>query len=413
LKISTAAGTAIRRDDERVTLPSYRELQMSGVRRWGHLLRNCVRRRRPERRLLGRLAAVLALAGTMGALGGCGYDAVVHSWFDRSGGPEPPSSQKLPGHVYLLRGLIGDVYSLGVDQLADKINHRGLTTTVDAYTAYNTFADEIISKYKSGEERGPVLLAGHSLGGDSVITIAEKLKAAGIAVPVAFSLDPSRLSGNVPSNVELFINIYQSFNPIGGGEVSAAADFRGRLINVDLRQHNEVVHINLDKTAAIQDIVADKIAAVAADWARNAMGAPSRRVVRGPDVRPLNLKYVVPRDAQIVLWDSAIEITARPGDTPESLAAANGVPVWALAQINKIDQDRPIEPGRRLLVPRNQYADATLPAPPPPVSVRGPPVARNSQRLPPPPAAAPGATTASSAQSANSFTDRFRVESAH
>jgi len=282
---------------------------------------------------------------------------------------------------------------------------------VDAYTGYNAFADEIISKYKSGEERGPVLLAGHSLGGDSVIAIAEKLKAAGITVPIAFSLDPSRLAGNVPSNVELFINIYQSFNPIGGGEISAAADFRGRLINVDLRQHNELVHINLDKTAAIQDIVADKIAAVAVDWARNAMGAPSRRVARGPDVRPLNLKYVVPRDAQIVLWDSAIEQKARPGDTLESIASANGVPVWAVAQINKIDQDHAIEPGRPLLIPHNQYTDATLPAPPPPVSVRGSPVASNAPRSQSPSGAAPGAAAPSPAQSAN-FTDRFRVESA-
>src|SRR5271170_6756786 len=95
LKTSTAAGTAIRRDDERVTLPSYRELRMSGVRRWGYLVRSRVRASRPERAMLGsmlgRFAAVLLLAG---ALGGCGYDAVVHSWFDRSGGPEPLASQK-------------------------------------------------------------------------------------------------------------------------------------------------------------------------------------------------------------------------------------------------------------------------------------------------------------------------------
>jgi hypothetical protein len=301
--------------------------------------------------------------------GGCGYDAVVHSWFDRTGGPEQQTaSQKLPGHVYLLRGVLGEVYSLGVDQIADKISHRGLTVSVDAYDGWEAFADEIISRYQSGAERGPVLLVGHSTGGDRLIAMAQKLQAAGIPVPAAFSIDPTRIAPLVPSNVELYINVYQRFNPIGGGEISAAPDFRGRLINVDMHEHHDLVHINLDKAPAIQDIVADKVAAVAADAARQAIavgaGAGARPPVRGPEVRPLLLKYSVPADARIVLWDSAIAVNPGPGDTLASIASANGVPVWAVAQINKIDQDRPIDPGRPLLIPRNQYVDTMLPAPP-------------------------------------------------
>jgi hypothetical protein len=317
-------------------------------------------------RLVYRFGAVLWLGASAG---GCGYDAVLHSWLDRTGGPEQQmTSQKLPGHVYLLRGVLGEIYSLGVDQIADKISHRGLIVSVDTYDGWEKFADEIISKYQSGEERSPVLLVGHSTGGDRLIAMAQRLKVAGIPVPAAFSIDPTRLAPLVPSNVELYINVYQRFNPIGGGEISAEPDFRGRLINVDMHEHHDLVHINLDKAPAIQDLVADKVAAVAADVARQTMGVGAstgaRRLVRGPEVRPLLLKYSVPADAQIVLWDSAIEVKPRPDDTLESIASTNDVPVWAIAQINKIDQDHPIDPGRPLLIPRNQYVDTTLPAPP-------------------------------------------------
>jgi len=393
---------------------------MISVRRRGDLMRS----RGRARGLAYRLAAVLWLGASVG---GCGYDAVVHSWFDRTGGPDQKmASQKLPGHVYLLRGVLGEVYSLGVDQIADKINHRGLPVSFDAYDGWDKFADEIINKYQSGEERGPVLLVGHSTGGDRLIAMSERLKAAGITVPVAISIDPTRIAPLVPSNVELFINIYQRFNPIGGGEISAAPDFRGRLINVDMHEHHDLVHINLDKAPAIQDLVADKVAAVAADAARQAMGigAPpgALRLLRGPEVRPLRLKYVVPADAPIVLWDSAIEVKPRPDDTLESIASANGVPVWVIAQVNKIDQDHPFDPGRPLAIPRSQYTDAMLPAPPQ-VAARKPAPGRGSatnlQQTSQMPRAGPGASAGPGgsdvprvSQDANSFTDRWRAQPA-
>jgi hypothetical protein len=371
-----------------------REFQMDAVRGFGHRLRGF------------GVAGLLALAS---ALSGCGYDAVVHSWFDHSSGDQTPAGPKLPGHVYLLRGLVGDIYSLGMDQLADKINHHGVTATVHGITEYDAVADTIISKYKSGEERGPVMLVGHSTGGDLIVAIAERMKSADIPVAVAFGLDPTRVADNVPANVGLFINIYQSLNPIGGGEASAASDYKGRLINVDLREHNDIVHISLDKTAVVQDRVADKVAAVAADAARSAMGI-KRAVHGGGDVRPLRLRYVVPRDAEIVLFDSATEHKAKSGETVESIAAAGGVPAWAVVQINKIDQDHPLESGRMLLVPHIQYADASLPTPPP-VPPKRQPVARSAPRLQepvdaevdPPPAPSPPAR-------ASSFTDRFKLE---
>ena len=301
--------------------------------------------------ILFRLIAIPCLALWTG---GCGYDQVVQSWFNHSIDSAAPANEKMPGHAYLLRGVAGDIYSLGLDQLADKINHTGLIATVHGVSEYSSLSDEIIRKYKAGEDRGPIVLLGHSSGGDAIIAMAQRLKEANVPVALAFGFDPTRIVGTVPSNVALFINLYQRNNPIGGGQVSPDPDFRGRLINIDLREHTEIVHITLEKTAAIQNAVAAKIA-VAASVAQQAK--TGKQPDPDADLLPLMLKYTVPREASIELWDSAVKVKVKPGETLELIASTYGAPSWAIAQINTVGSDQTIEPGRTLIVPRSLYTD--------------------------------------------------------
>jgi len=367
-----------------------------------------------------------------GLVGGCGYDQVVHTWVAYSEDSSVPGGPKLPGHVYLVRGLT-TIYSYGIDQLAAKINHRGVTATVYGLSETGSIAGDIIRKYKAGEERGPVMLLGHSSGADYIIAIAERLKEAGVPVALAFGFDPTRIADAVPANVDLFINLYQGANIIGGGEVQPGPDFRGRLIDVDLREHTEIFHITLDKTPAVQEAVADKIMAVAAYAARHPKEPLPRRPA-GADLRPLVLKYTVPGSVPIVLWDDAVRAKVKSGETLESVAATYQAPAWAIAQINKLDVDRPIEPGRMLLIPRSVYANVTPPIAGPAAATRpaAPPVARVAPQptpeanTPPPaiaPAPAPAAASAPKPVPAaatsqkpappppnetNSFSDRWR-----
>jgi LysM repeat protein len=368
-----------------------------------------------------------------GLVGGCGYDQVVHTWVAYSEESSVPEGPKLPGHVYLVRGLT-TIYSYGIDQLAAKINHRGVTATVYGLSETGSIAGDIIRKYKAGEDRGPIMLLGHSSGADYIIAIAERLKEAGVPVALAFGFDPTRIADAVPANVDLFVNLYQGANIIGGGEVQPGPDFRGRLIDVDLREHTEIVHITLDRTPAVQEAVADKITAVAAYAARHPKEPLPRRPA-GADLRPLVLKYTVPGSVPIVLWDDAMRAKVKSGETLESIAATYQAPAWAIAQINKLEIDRPLEPGRMLLIPRSVYANVTSPiAGPAAVVTRpaAPPVARVApQSTPeaktPSPAIAPAPTPAAAsapkpvpatsspkpaeappANETNSFSDRWR-----
>lgn len=298
------------------------------------------------------------------ALAGCGNGASLEAV-----GAAPASERReLPGHVYLLRGLIGDIFSLGMDDLASKIQKRGVKASVHGVSAARFLADDIIKKYRSDPSLAPVMLIGHSTGGDEIIGMAERLKAANIPVALAFGFDPTPIASDVPSNVELFINLYQATNLIGGGRATPGAGFRGRLINVDLRDRREIVHITLDKSKVIHDLVTEKIVGIAEFAAERKntappAGKPRQRQNPASDpnpesnyVTPLVMKYVVPPNEQIELWDSAIAITVAADDTLATISAKYGAPVWAISQINNLPDETALQGKKRLLIPRSIYA---------------------------------------------------------
>ncbi len=168
-----------------------------------------------------------------------------------------PAGVQGRGHVYLIRGLIGEVFSRGLDTLAEKIQRQGIPATVHSSYSTGTLAEEVIQNYR--REPGPIVLIGHSTGGDAAISIAQRLHEAQIPVGIIFGFDPTPIAGRVPDNVELFINLFQKTNPIGGGVVKSGGGFGGRLINIDLREHSEIIHITLDKSSKIHNAVVDEI----------------------------------------------------------------------------------------------------------------------------------------------------------
>lgn len=277
---------------------------------------------------------------------------------------------RLPGHIYLFWGLAGEIFSRGLDGLAAKIERHGVSASVHSMVQTSFVADEIVRKYRNDPSSAPVMLLGHSSGGDVIISIAERLKTAGVPVALAFGFDPTPIASAVPSNVEIFINIFQGTNLIGGGTAVAAPGFRGRLINADLREHKEIVHITLDKSPLIHDLIIDKVVGVAAAAALSrqptqpptpppARTKPQKKAAAVKPqgyVLPLAMKYVVPAEAPIVLWDSAIRVSAQPGDTLESVSARYAVPLWAVTQINRLEPGTTLAAGQPLLVPRSAYS---------------------------------------------------------
>jgi pimeloyl-ACP methyl ester carboxylesterase len=154
--------------------------------------------------------------------------------------------------VYLLRGFM-NVFSLGLDELAVKIEKRGIRAEVYNHTSWARLADEIAKDYKSGQTR-PVILVGHSWGGLAVVNLVEALGTAGVPVALAVALDTTSVTVD-RGNVGTFLNLY-----VATGRLKAGSGFRGRIINTDLGKSMPVGHFNIDKIEAVHAIVLRHIA---------------------------------------------------------------------------------------------------------------------------------------------------------
>ena len=158
------------------------------------------------------------------------------------------------GHVYLLRGLL-NIFSLGMDDLAAKIQAKGISASVHNHSEWQALADDIAVKYKAGQH-GPVVLVGHSLGADAVMFMAEYLGKKGVPVALVVPFDGTG-SFAASSNVGQVINLTQR----DYAHMRKGAGFRGQLSNIDVSDQG-YGHIDIDKSARLHTMVLSRIQAV-------------------------------------------------------------------------------------------------------------------------------------------------------
>jgi predicted esterase len=169
-------------------------------------------------------------------------------------GAQASSNPKPHDHVYLLRGF-ANVFSLGMDQIATKLEHQGIDTTVTNYVSWPTLAEEAAAEYKSGRVR-TIILVGHSSGAVAVTSMAARLSELGVPVKLAIGLDPtSHMAAS--GHVDRYINYYIANGM--GDPVDKGPQFSGILQNVDLERMSDVSHFNIDKNGAVQGMVMSDI----------------------------------------------------------------------------------------------------------------------------------------------------------
>jgi hypothetical protein len=166
-----------------------------------------------------------------------------------------PGMAQPRAHVYLFRGL-ADVYSLGMNTLADELNARGVYATAHSHTDWKPIADKATADYKAGKE-APIILIGHSLGADAVMEMADYLGDKGVPVALVVPFDGTQ-SFPVPGNVGRVINFTQrdyAYMRPGPG-------FRGSLSNVDLSSDHSIDHVTIDKSPRLHGRVISEVLAI-------------------------------------------------------------------------------------------------------------------------------------------------------
>jgi hypothetical protein len=254
-----------------------------------------------------------------------------------AGAPSAPTA--LPrGRVYLFRGALGLIFSRGMDKLAKRLEEAGMPVEVNEFTVCPFIAERAIREYR--QDPAPITLLGHSMGGRCALEFAEKLQAENIPVSLVVTIDPAHLMPKVPNNVERYMNIFLAGDVLGGGDVTPEKDYPGHFASFDLSKLRKVVHINIDKMDIIHTQLLAKILQIPETPAK----------LEGESVP---IRYVVPPDAAVELWDSGMPAFVRAGDTLETIAANYRVPLWSLTQINQIPEGAALVANQRVIVPRN------------------------------------------------------------
>jgi Thioesterase domain len=166
-----------------------------------------------------------------------------------------PAMAQARAHVYLFRGL-ADVFSTGMDTLADELNKRGVYATSHNHADWQMLADKAAADYKAKKE-GPIILIGHSLGADAVMEMADYLGDKGVPVALVIPFDGTQ-SFPAPGNVGRVINFTQR----DYAYMRPGLGFHGSLSNVDLSANRDINHLNIDKSPELHARVIKEVLAI-------------------------------------------------------------------------------------------------------------------------------------------------------
>jgi hypothetical protein len=163
------------------------------------------------------------------------------------------TGNKADTQVYLMRGLFG-IYSLGMDDLAEKLKRDGYRAEVHPWDSWEQLTDRILRNYGQGQNE--IVVIGHSLGANSVFLVSERLQQRGIPVLMGVTFDATDPKP-VPLNVSVFINFWARDG--FGHPVEAPANYIGELDNFDLSGQPDVDHTSIDALARFHSFVIDKL----------------------------------------------------------------------------------------------------------------------------------------------------------
>src|SRR5450432_3873757 len=160
-------------------------------------------------------------------------------------------------HVYLLRGVL-NIFSLGLDDIAAKLERQGIPVTIANFISWSSLADEAAAEYRSGKVR-TIILVGHSSGATALPDMVARLGQLGVPVKLAIGLD-SVFRTSLKGRVGRYINFYIANG--AGTPVEKTMEFQGQLENVNVQDVPGVGHMSIEKNQIMQQKVISEIDSV-------------------------------------------------------------------------------------------------------------------------------------------------------
>lgn len=152
------------------------------------------------------------------------------------------------GEVYLMRGLL-NVFSRGMDTLAGRMRARGFDAISFNHADWRPFADDVIARNRKNQVSYPIIIMGHSLGGNEAPKMANYLAANGVKTSLIVAFDPTEPQV-VGKDIGDVVNYYL---PNGRNTFSRTSGFSGNLQNITVDHIPDIKHVNVEKNTRLQN----------------------------------------------------------------------------------------------------------------------------------------------------------------
>ena len=159
------------------------------------------------------------------------------------------------GEVYLMRGLM-DIFSRGMDVMAAKLRRKGVYAVSTSYTKWQDIAHYLVKRAKTNDISYPLVIMGHSLGGNDAPKLANYLAQRGIEVSYLVTFDPTR-PGHLGKNIDRVVNFYLPHDD--DNRLYKAAGFKGKLVNISMAGKEGISHTTIEKSTKLQNEVISRI----------------------------------------------------------------------------------------------------------------------------------------------------------
>ena len=181
------------------------------------------------------------------------------------------------GSVYLLRGL-ANIFSLGMNTLGEELEKRGVDTVVTNHSHGLTIVDKLAKQYETDKSILPIILIGHSLGGNKTLSMAEKFAEKNIPVRLVVIFDATR-APPVPLNVQEVLNLVKPGSV--GVKVVGVPGYAGVIENQEVSGPG-IGHISIDKSKQLHAVVIEKVLAVLSEDLAPKKKAPKKPAIEQP-----------------------------------------------------------------------------------------------------------------------------------
>jgi hypothetical protein len=159
------------------------------------------------------------------------------------------------GEVYLLRGL-ANIFSRGMDKIGAKMIRAGLDARVYNHASWRELADNIIARDSKKQVSYPIVIMGHSLGGNAAALMANYLGENGVKVQYVVAFDPT-ITTFVGKNVNRVINFYLP-NDENTNIIKSRNGFNGALKNINVKGVRGLKHTTIEKDSNFHDQVINR-----------------------------------------------------------------------------------------------------------------------------------------------------------